>query len=72
MTASSALLIRSKTRENLEKKKELWSYLKAKDKALYRWMRTGIMGVTMNLPGRVGRFISVNAYKICQKIFGFN
>ena len=72
MTVSSVLLIRSGTKEALEKKKELWSYLKNKDKALHFWMRNGIMGGTMNLPGKGGRKISVEGYKICQKIFKFN
>ena len=36
MTVSSILCIRSKKAENLEKKKELWIYLKQKDfKTLY-------------------------------------
>lgn len=71
-TISSVLLIRSGTEENLEKKKELWQYLKEKDKKLYRWMRGGLLGGAMNLPGRGGRKISVEGYKICQKIFKFN
>ena len=71
-TVSSILLIRSDTEENLEKKKELWQYLKSRDKKLYSWMRHGIMGNAMNLPGRGGRKISVSSYKICQKIFKFN
>ena len=72
MTVSSVLLIRSGTQEHLDKKKELWEYLKSKDKRLYLWMRNGIMGGTMNLPGRGGRKISVEGYRICQKLFGFN
>lgn len=71
-TVSSVLLIRSGTEENLEKKKKLWNYLKEKDRKLFLWMRSGIMGETMNLPGRGGRKISVRAYRICQKIFKFN
>ena len=71
-TVSSILLIRSGTEENLQKKKELWEYLKNKDEALHKKMRHGIMGVTMNLPGKVGRKLSVQSYKICQKIFKFN
>ena len=71
-TISSVLLIRSGTDENLEKKKELWKYLKEKDRRLYAWMRGGIMGGTMNLPGPGGRRISVRAYRICQRIFKFN
>ena len=60
------------TPEQLEKKKELWEYLEEKDKAIYRWMRRGLLGSAMNLPGRGGRKISVEGYKICQKIFKFN
>ncbi len=71
-TVSSVLLIRSGTEENLEKKKELWQYLKSRDRRLFSWMRHGIMGNAMNLPGRGGRRISVGGYKICQKIFKFN
>lgn len=72
MTVSSVLLIRSGTEEHLEMKKDLWKYLKSKDKGLYFYMRHGIMGGTMNLPGRSGRKISVDAYRICQRIFKFN
>lgn len=72
ITVSSVLLIRSGTETDLEKKKELWQYLKEKDRSLYYWLRGGIMGSTMNLPGRGGRRVSVDAYKVCQKIFKFN
>lgn len=71
-TVSSVLLIRSGTEESLERKKELWNYLKTKDRKLFFWMRNGLMGNAMNLPGRSGRKISVGGYKICQKIFKFN
>lgn len=71
-TVSSVLLIRSGTEENLAKKAELWQYLKEKDRLLYRCLRHGIMGEAMNLPGRGGRKISVEGYKICQRIFKFN
>jgi len=71
-TVSSVLMIRSNTEENLEKKKELWQYMRNKDKHLHFWMRRGIMGNTMNLPGKGGRKVSVDAYKICQKVFKFN
>ena len=71
-TVSSILLIRADTKESLQMKKELWQYLKGKDRKLYLWMRNGIMGSAMNLPGRGGRKISVESYKICQRIFKFN
>lgn len=71
-TVSSVLLIRAEKPEYLEMKKELWAYLKGKDARLYRYLRHGIMGGTMNLPGKGGRKISVKAYRICQRIFNFN
>lgn len=71
-TVSSILLIRSGTKENLEKKKELWNYLKKKDWLLYRKLRYGLLGRCTNLPGRSGRKISVEGYKICRHFFNFN
>lgn len=71
-TVSSILLIRSGTKENLDKKKELWNYLKKKDWMLYRKLRYGLLGNCMNLPGRSGRWISVEGYKICRRFFKFN
>jgi len=69
---STIMLIRSGTKENLMKKRELWSYIKTYDIRLFHKLRSGIMGTTMNLPGRSGRKISVAAYKISQKVVGFN
>ena len=69
---SIIMLIRSGTEENLEKKRELWGYIKEKDIALFHKLRRGIMGRTMNLPGKGGRKISVAAYRISQKVVGFN
>lgn len=69
---STIMCIRSGTEENLEKKRELWKYIKEYDIRLFHRLRNGIMGVTMNLPGKGGRSISVAAYKISQKVVGFN
>mgnify|MGYP004694507603 CR=1 FL=1 len=69
---STIMLIRSGTKENLEKKRELWGYIKNRDIRLFHHLRNGIMGSAMNLPGRGGRKISVAAYKISQKVVGFN
>ena len=71
-TVSSVLLIRSELDENLEKKKELWQYIKSKDKLLWMRLRSGILGNAMNLPGKLGRKITIDGYKICQRIFNFN
>ena len=71
-TVSSVLLIRSGLDENLEKKKELWQYIRTKDKMLWTRLRGGILGNAMNLPGKLGRKITIDGYKICQRIFHFN
>lgn len=72
MVVSSIIAIRSGTEENLEKKYELWKYLKKKDPKTYYELKWGVLGRTMNLPGRTGRKISEVAYKIANKFVGFN
>ena len=72
MTVSSIMLIRSGTEESLAKKKDLWQYLKNKDSGLYYKLYFGIFGRAMNLPGKGGRKVSVLAYKLANKVMGFN
>lgn len=72
MTVSSILLIRSKKEENLEKKRELWKYLRKKDLRVFIKIRYGILGQTMNIPGRSGRKISSLAYSVARRLIGFN
>lgn len=72
MTVSSILAIRSRKKENLEKKRELWQYLKKKDLKVFIKIRWGILGQTMNIPGKSGRKISSLAYTVARRIIGFN
>ena len=72
MTICSILAIKSGTEENLEKKKELWQYLKQQNFPLYLRLRWGFLGQSMNLPGKGGRQVSIAGYKITQRFFGFN
>ncbi|WP_148410911.1 glycosyltransferase family 2 protein [Murimonas intestini] len=72
MTVSSIMALRSGTDENFEKKQELWQYLRQSDYPLYLKLRTGLLGRAMNLPGKSGRQVSVAAYKVTRKFFGFN
>ena len=71
-TISSIMLIRSGTQESLDKKKDLWQYLKKKDAGLYYKLYFGIFGRAMNIPGKGGRKVSVLAYKLANKVMGFN
>ena len=63
---------KSEELSNLEKKKELWAYLKKKDYRTYMKIRYGILGQTMNLPGRSGRRVSSLAYTVARRLIGFN
>lgn len=47
-------------------------YIKEKDIIIFQQLRNDIMGQTMNLPGKGGRKISVAAYRLSQKVVGFN
>ena len=71
-TISSIMLIRANTEESLQKKKELLEYIRTENKQVYRKLRHSLFGRVMNLPGRSGRKMSVAAYKISQKFYGFN
>lgn len=71
-TVSSIMLICSGTDENLEKKNELWKYIKQKDPFVFFRLRYGLLGSYTNLPGKGGRKISVEGYKLCQRFFKFN
>ena len=72
MCIASIMLILAKTKEALVKKKELWAWLKQEYPAIYKKLRFSVFGIFMNLPGAVGRKISVLGYKIANKVFGFN
>ena len=72
MTVSSILCIRSKDKENLAKKAELWNYLKLKDYKTFMKIRYGIMGQTINLPGKPGRKMSSIVYSVARRLIGFN
>ena len=71
-TVSSIMLILADTQEALEKKNELWQYIKEKDKRLFLKMRLGFLGGTMNLPGKSGRMISEGLYRVARRFVQFN
>ena len=71
-TVSTVLLLRSGTKENLRKKKELWRYLKREHPKFYHTMRKRFLGIVTNIPGRVGRWFAVRGYKLAKKVVGFS
>lgn len=69
---TSVLLIRSGEERNFIKRNEFWQYVKKKDLWLYVNMRFGLMGIALNLPGKMGRKIAMTFYAISRNIYGFN
>ena len=72
MTVSSILAIRSGTEENMEKKKELWNYLKEKNFRLWLSLRSSFLGQGMNMHTKFGNKLTELAYSITRKFYGFN
>lgn len=72
MCVSSILSILEGSKERLNDKERLWKDLKETNPLLYKKVRKSILGRTMNLPGKLGRKLSVIGYSITQKFFGFN
>ena len=69
---TNVLLVCSGDKDNLQKRKELWQYFKNQDIWLYRRLRFGLFGLATNLPGWIGRKITLVFYSLSQKIYGFN
>ncbi|WP_026834564.1 glycosyltransferase family 2 protein [Eubacterium xylanophilum] len=72
MTVSSVFLIKEGSRESIDKKKELWHYLKEKDKVVARKVNMQALSGPMHLRGKAGRKLIVWGYSIARKIYGFN
>ena len=70
-TISYVFLAASKQKENYEKIKELWKYLKEKDPKTYKAIKTKTINF-FTFPGPIGRFIMVAGYKISKKILKYN
>ena len=71
-TVSSIMLIRAKTEEALEKKEELWAYIRECNPRVFRRLRYGLLGNVINLPGKGGRNFCVAMYKVAQRVMKFN
>lgn len=71
-TITNVLLMKSGTKENFQKKKELWKYINETDEYTYNLLRYHIAGAVLNLPGWMGRQVTIGLYKISQKVVGFN
>ena len=69
---TSIHLILGGTEEHLEKKRELWAYIRQNHPWEYRRLRYSMLGRVTNLPGRTGRRLNKAAYRIANRLFSFN
>ena len=56
----------------MDELQKLWDELKAYDRRMYRRARHGIVGMATNLPGTVGRALTLAGYRAAQKLVKFN
>lgn len=71
-TVSTVLLVKSGTKENLEKRDELWRYMEEKNPELYKAVRHTLLGSFMEMDSRLGKKLIISGYAISRKLFGFN
>jgi len=69
---TSMMLIKSGTREHIDRKKGLWESLREEHPQVHRKLRRSMLGHVLNLPGRAGRQTSVTAYRVARWVVGFN
>jgi glycosyltransferase involved in cell wall biosynthesis len=72
ITICTVLLLKENTEESLEKKQELWDYLKLKNRSLYDEINKYFLGLTIQIKGMLGRKFILFGYSVSRKIFGFN
>jgi len=58
--------------ENLEKRNELWSYLKRKMPVLYPRFKFHVFGIISNLKGKTGQIVVLKLYEIGEKFLKSN
>ena len=71
-TVTTVLCIKSGTEENLQKRNDLWAYMKDTKPAVYKEVKKTALGLAMQLDDPLGRKLIVSGYKLAQKLFGFN
>ena len=69
---TSIMLLISGTKENDQKRKELWRYLKAKSSKTFWKIRVDGRGIVSNPHGPLSRWMVVDGYRKAQKKYRFN
>jgi glycosyltransferase involved in cell wall biosynthesis len=69
---TSALLVRAGTPEHLAQRRALWREIKRESPWIYTRLRHGVMGTSANLPGPVGRRVTLLTYRVARRVVGFS
>ena len=69
---TNILMIVSQDKELLEKRKELWKYIREKSFAIWWHLKHTPLGLAERAPGRLGRKTVVKFYGLARRIMGFN
>ncbi|MBC3887542.1 glycosyltransferase [Acetobacterium paludosum] len=72
MSITNILLLMINSEESMLQKNKLWNEIKSRDKNLYRKLKYTSMSGLTNMPGSVGRKLSISGYRVAQKIYKFN
>lgn len=72
MTVSSVFLIKIGTEESIQKKDELWEYLKVTNKKLYKEISRTILGRSSKFHSQAGQEFVKVGYEIARRVFHFN
>lgn len=72
MTVSSVFLIKEGSEESLEKRAELWRFLKEQSPTMFRMVNRYALSRPMQFRGKAGRQMVVWGYKLSRKFYGFS
>lgn len=72
ITISDVYLLMKKDEESLQKREELWDYIRKIDKDLYKKLKYFKLAGLTNLKTKVGNKITLHGYKFAKKVYKFN
>lgn len=72
MSISCIYLLMINTEVSEQKRRDLWNYMKQKDRRLYQRLRYTTLSGFTNLPGKFGGFLTLKGYKTAKKTYQFS
>lgn len=72
LSISSIHLLLIGTEEAMEKRNELWEYMRRRGNGLYRKLRFGTVSGFTYLPGKAGTALTLAGYRLAKQCYHFN